>query len=659
MIRAISAAAVLFMAFCCHAADPVPTKLFAKESQYLSAKISPTGKYLALTAPVKDQTALALIDIEQLKLTSGLTFTSGDHVYDYWWVNPERVAVSVARSFGPLDQLRLTGELYAMNADGSQRAYLYGYRGGQQTGTRRQVVTREYGAAEMIDTLRGQREDVLVSVSHWAGGELAVGEIDLLNVYTGNRVRRAVLPGRSPFDVVADEHGTPRFAYALHEQGNVRLFANSSPEVAWQPVESEPRGLNFPRIHQLDRAGTAVYMTDDVTDGRSCLRRYVLAGGRFEDVHCAADGASGQPFFSLDTGTPIALTREHGRPERIVLDGAHPEAKLLQMLDKSFPGRRVKVTSATEDGNKLVLLVDSDRDPGSFYLFDRQARKARYLLSRRQWIDPTAMQPSEAVQYPTRDGATINAYLTVANGIKARGMPLVIMPHGGPHGVRDYWEWDAWAQFLASRGYAVLQPNYRGSGGYGGAFQRAGFRKWGTLMQDDLTDGVKWVIGQGIADPKRVCIFGASYGGYAALMSATREPDLYRCAAAFAGVYDLGSQREDSDIADSMIGREYLREVLGEDEKLWAEQSPVTHVARLKAPVFIAHGTSDQRVPFSQAKALRRALEKHDKPYEWVEYSGEEHGFYKDENHEDFLNKLADFLDRHIGAKADGSTPKP
>jgi len=665
MIRVISATAVLFMAFCCHAAQPVPTTAFAKKPQYESAEISPTGKYLALTAPVGDQTALAVIELAQMKLTTALTFTSGDHVFEYWWVNPERVVASVARRYGPLDQPEATGELYAINADGSQRNYLFGYRGGaeQQTGTRRKIVTPERGAAWVINTLREQNDEVLVSVSRFgSGGAILVPQVDLLNVYTGSRVRRTGLPGywsESVDDldnVVADEQGTPRFAYVADKEGLWRRYANSSQQVAWQPV-GEP--LQFAQIHRLDRSGTAVYLTDELADGRSCLRRYVFASGRFEDLHCVTDGEVGMPVFSLDTGMPIMLAREQGAPEKIVLDAAHPEAKLLQVLYKSFPGQRVTVTSATDDGKKLVLLVDSDRDPGAFYLFDREAKKARYLVSRRQWIDPAAMQPSAAVQYRTRDGATIHGYLTAAGGSQARKMPLVVMPHGGPHGARNFWGWDGTAQFLAGRGYAVLQPNFRGSGGYGFKFEEAGYRKWGTLMQDDLTDGVKWAIEQGIADPNRICIFGSSYGGYAALMSATREPDLYRCAAGFAGIYDLGSQREDSDTAESMIGRSYLRGVLGEDEKLWVEQSPVTHIARLKIPVLIAHGTSDRRVPFSQAKTLRAALEKHNKPYEWLEYSGEEHGFYKDENHEDFLNKLADFLDRHIGAKAGAAAPKP
>jgi dipeptidyl aminopeptidase/acylaminoacyl peptidase len=225
------------------------------------------------------------------------------------------------------------------------------------------------------------------------------------------------------------------------------------------------------------------------------------------------------------------------------------------------------------------------------------------------------------------------------------------MPHGGPHsGIHDTWRWDHWAQFLASRGYAVLQPNFRGSGGYGYAFEHAGYHHWGTTMIDDITDGTRWAMEKGYVDGSRVCIFGASWGGYAALMSAVREPDLYRCAVGFAGVYDLKLQVSDSDTAESTMGRNYLADAVGTDDKTLAEQSPITYIERLKAPVLIIHGTADKRVPFSQAKRLRKALEQYHKPYEWMEKSGEEHGFYKDENNVEFLDRLAAFLGKNLGA---------
>lgn len=629
----------------------VPAKDFARKTEFESAKISPNGDYLAVATPVGDQTGLGIIDLKTRKLAGGLHFHRGEHVADYWWVSPSRVVVAIASRAGPLDQPRLTGELYAVNADGSREAYLFGYRGGDQVGTRRKVVTQERAWAFMVDPLPEDPDHALISISPWDRAEkMSFPLIELINVHNGKRKQMGAVPAYAPIDGAVDREGLLRFAYGMDKKSKYMLFARGKEDKDWKRVEPPGGPPESVELHRVSRDGSTVFLTSHEANGRGCLREYHFETGRFTELFCHDAGHVGHPVFAFDDSRPIALMYEGGKPGTKFLDATHADAQLLQSLYNGFAGQRVTVTSRTSDGSKLLLFVDSDRNPGDFFLFDRGTKKAEYLISRRGWINPETMQPVEPIQYRTRDGAIVHGYLTAQAGLRTNKSPLVLMPHGGPHGVRDYWAWDDRAQFLASRGYAVLQPNYRGSGGYGEAHEQAGYKKWGTLMQDDLTDAVRWAVAQGIADPGRVCIYGASYGGYAALMSAVREPDLYRCAVAFAGVYDLESQSEDSDIQDSLYGRNYLRKVLGTDEGVLAEQSPVTYIEKLKAPVLIAHGTRDKRVPFSQAERLRKALEKHGKPYEWLEFKGEEHGFYKDENHEVFLNKLVEFLDKHIGA---------
>jgi dienelactone hydrolase len=663
MIRALLAVLAVATGTCCEAAEPVPVRSFARLfAEYESAKISPTGKYLAVEVPVGNQTALGVIDLDAMKLTAALNFNEGEHVHEYWWVGPDRVAVSIAKRWGPLDQPRLTGELMAMNANGAQKTYLYGYRGAAETGSRLQRATKEYGWAVMIDPMPEDPEHALVGIRQalkGSSGEWSPPEIALMDMHTGSRKRIVGVPGYENFRVVADAKGVPRAAESMNEQGEFQLFASGvGDEVKWQPVEFDT-GVVAIRLRGIDRSGASAYVSVEMKGGQGCLRRLTLETRRFDDISCSKSGPIGTPVFSFDGDQSIGVVQEPGRPNTVFFDPSHPDAALMQVLQQSFPGQHVTVTSKTLDGKKLVLLVYSDRNPGKFYLFDRATNKARYLVSRRGWIDPNTMQPSEAIEYKTRDGALVHGFLTAPQGLKARNLPLVVMPHGGPHGVRDWWGWHPDAQFLASRGYAVLQPNFRGSAGYGRAFEEAGYRKWGTLMQDDLTDAVRWAVAQGIADPGRVCIYGVSYGGYAALMSATREPDLYRCAAGVAGVYDLASFQDDTDYQYVLWGRLDLKKFLGEDESEWAKQSPITHIERLKIPVMLAHGTADRLAPFSQAKQLRSALEKHGKAYEWVEYTGEEHGFYKEANRIDFLEKLAAFLDRHIGAKAESPAAKP
>ncbi|HUR40992.1 MAG TPA: S9 family peptidase [Verrucomicrobiae bacterium] len=661
VITKLQDAVALALALCAGVAgatEPTAIKDFVRKTEFLSAKISPTGEFLAVAMPVEQQTMVGIIDLKNKKVSGHLRFADGEHVADFWWVGPKRIVASVAKSFGPLDQPGLTGELYGIDADGQNRRYLFGLRAPDRVGTKiKRNVFSEYASAYVVDPLVDEPEWALIVVIPWVyKGEEALSILQRINVYTGQRVRVTVVPGTFPLDAVSDRAGRPRFAYGSNRDGEIRLYAKANTSAGWSEVQ-HPGGLaQEVELHGATADGTSAYLTTGDARGRTCLYEYSFAKGSLVERQCTQDGAVGQPIFSFDDSTLIGLLDEAGKPEVKFLQAKHPDARLLQLMARSFPGQRVQVTSRTQDSSKFVVLVSSDRNPGDFYLVDRATKKAEYLLSRRSWIDPSAMAPVSAITYKTRDGATIHAYLTATAGDATRKAPLVLVPHGGPHGPRDFWEWEPWAQALASRGYAVLQPNFRGSGGYGYAHEFAGYRKWGTLMQDDLTDAVRWAIDQGIADPARICIMGGSYGGYSALMSATREPDLYRCAIGLAGAYDLVRQSEDSDTAEGRSGRNYLHKVLGDVATMRA-QSPMTYVERLKIPVLIAHGTADERVPFSQAKQLRKALEKNKKTYEWLEYEDEEHGFWVDDNHEHFIIKALDFLDRHIGAGVSAAVP--
>jgi dipeptidyl aminopeptidase/acylaminoacyl peptidase len=224
-----------------------------------------------------------------------------------------------------------------------------------------------------------------------------------------------------------------------------------------------------------------------------------------------------------------------------------------------------------------------------------------------------------------------------------------VLVHGGPYGEHDSWEYDATVQALASRGYAVLQVNYRGSGGYGAAFVEAGLREWGGKMQDDVTDATRWAIAQGIADPRRICIFGNSYGGYAALAGAEKEPDLYRCAIGYVGVYDLRMMYKRGDIPQTVFGKNYLKRALGEDQDELYDRSPIAHVDRLKASVMLIVGGSDLRVPESQGKRMHAALRDRNIEHEWLYQRNEAHGFYNETHVEEMYRSVMAFLDRNIG----------
>jgi dipeptidyl aminopeptidase/acylaminoacyl peptidase len=300
-----------------------------------------------------------------------------------------------------------------------------------------------------------------------------------------------------------------------------------------------------------------------------------------------------------------------------------------------------------------LLRTFSDRDPGSYFLFDRKTNQAKYLLSAMSWIDPEKMASMQPFSFKARDGRTIHGYITLPPDRDGGPLPMILHPHGGPHGPRDMWGFNPEVQFLANRGYAVLQVNFRGSGGYGSEFERAGYRNWGTAMIDDMTDAVDWAIARGIADKDRICTYGASYGGYAALQSVVRNPDKYRCTIGYVGVYSLPLMFKDGDIPDSESGRNYLERVLPVDLAEQQRQSPAFNVDRIRIPVMLVHGGKDERVPMSQYRLLKKNLEQAGRPPEVTIVEDKEgHGFYDFDNQVELYTAMEAFLDKHIGDKS-------
>ncbi len=282
-------------------------------------------------------------------------------------------------------------------------------------------------------------------------------------------------------------------------------------------------------------------------------------------------------------------------------------------------------------------------------------KKADHLLSRRDWFDPEAMAPVRSFSFKARDGMTLYGYLTIPRNA-GKNLPMVVLPHGGPFFVADQWQFDTEPQMLAAAGYAVLQVNYRGSSGHGLAYERAGKREWGGKMQDDVTDATHWAIDQGIADAQRICIYGASYGGYAALMGVAKEPALYKCAAGYVGVYDLPMMFGKGDIPQAYSGKAYLHDWIGNPSEL-GKLSPARLASQIKVPVFLAAGGQDERAPIAQSEGMEKALRAAGVPVETLYFRTEGHGFYEQAHQQEFYNKLLAFLDRNIGAAAGNVAP--
>ena len=328
--------------------------------------------------------------------------------------------------------------------------------------------------------------------------------------------------------------------------------------------------------------------------------------------------------------------------------GTSKSAKLHKQLVAAFPEQHVSITSQSE-GLALVH-VTSDVNPGEYYLFNTVKNNASFLWANRSWLDPAEMASTQPFKFKTDDGLEINGYMTLPTHLAAnKKAPMVVMIHGGPHYIRDYWLFDSEVQLFASRGYAVLQINYRGSGGYGETFQAAGYLQWGGKMIKDIIDGTQNAIETYPIDENRMCLYGMSYGGYAALMAAIRAPDTYKCTIGYVGIYDLNYAYTESDIMESMGGEAFLNKAIGINKQQLNEYSPVNHVNKIKANVMLIHGQKDSRVPIINAETMLERLQRAGKKVPYLKFSNSGHGVYDEKGRGILYNAVLEFLDENIG----------
>lgn len=353
----------------------------------------------------------------------------------------------------------------------------------------------------------------------------------------------------------------------------------------------------------------------------------------------------------FDQVSDLFLGAEVRGPEGAVLFDPAQQAKLRGAF-KAFPGRRSELVSFDPSFDELIVETDGADDSGTFWLVDIHAGSAVQLGGGRPGVPPEAVGPTRVFAYKASDGLSLEGVLTLPPGKDPKGLPLVVMPHGGPIGIRDEVGFDWEAQAFASRGYAVFQPNYRGSGGYGLAFRKAGYGEWGRKMLSDMSDGVAALAAEGVVDPKRVCIVGGSYGGYAALAGVTLQHGLYRCAVSFAGVADLPALRRwqlmrEGD--DNDLSRYWRTAIQGEakDEPGLAQISPVSRAASADAPILLMHGKDDTVVPIDQSREMASALKSAGKQVELVEFADQDHWLSDETGRIQMLKAEVDFVQAH------------
>jgi dienelactone hydrolase len=524
------------------------------------------------------------------------------------------------------------------------------------------VLAVDYGLeAESMD-LTGKKihrlgEVVIGTVDHGSdSGKLLVfkdadkGEVALCDARSAECTKFWRPPGK-PIKWAFDKNGNLRAVSLL----NSAFFKDVSTVTNWYKPLGKPDWVKLAEFSVTDDYWVPVYVPDEpdtlVINSRLGRDTYalfnydvvqnrqtdMLAGHPTQDI-VSWEGIDRTAFNYVATGGML--------PQQVWFDPAW--SVMQKQIDVLLPNR---VNLLSGDPARAVLVHSyADVDPGTWYFFDLAKKSLVTVGKVMPGLDQKKMRPMEVLSYKAGDGLAIPAYLTRPAQSKGPA-PLIVLIHGGPI-ARDRWEWNAEVQLLASRGYLVFQPQFRGSSGFGHKFEQAGYGQWGKAMQDDITDGVKHLVNQGIADPNRICIVGASYGGYAALWGLVKTPDLYRCAISFAGVTDIEYMFSDwSDTSSDKVTRQMMLRRIG-DKKLSAQLfdpvSPLKRAAEIKAPVLLMHGKDDERVPISHGKKMRDALEEHKKPVSWLAFDEEGHGLSYVKNLNLYYRTMLDFLAKHV-----------
>lgn len=624
------------------AQQPPSASDFTRRPNAWEVSLSPSGEFVALAIPSQDGLETQL---EVTNLTNGdtqvLRFGQRFHVSDVVWTADDQVVVSRAE-LEPLKARPVSmGHLYTSDIRGKNRDVLFGYI--RDDGARR-GRRKDQGWSSVIKVLNNEPGMALVRFTCWNCGENPDTVIFKVNTRTGDRqeVERGAMRAGFQFD----QAGKARFRTTYDEDNEPELSYRRNPSDDWTPLPKSIAGRLLYGARFASDNNTVYALVTDALEPAKAYRIDLKAGTRTLLAGSPNVAVSDFMYEGMD-GIPFAVTFDEAKPSLQYIDPNSAWAQLHAGLMRSFPGHMLDFTGFSRDGNKILFKVWSDRDIGSYYVYDRTTKQAQKIIDDKPWLAPESMAQMRPIEFVNRSGQTIHGFYTaIGTGPK----PLVVMTHGGPFGVYDSWGFDAEVQYLATHGYAVLQVNYRGSGGRGEAFQRSGWLGWGTTIQDDISDGVRWAIQQNLADPQRICTFGGSFGGYTALIQPILNPGMYKCAIGYVGVYDLPlMRRTNANSGVSERTERFFNRTLGTDMAALAQISPTTRVADLRVPVMLAHGKDDHTANFNQYKAMVAALDAQGRPAELFAVPGEGHGFVNPDNRAELFRRVQAFLDKYIG----------
>jgi dipeptidyl aminopeptidase/acylaminoacyl peptidase len=638
-------------------ASPQTAAEFFRKAAYEQMVLSPSGAYLAILYRLNGTTNVGVIDLKS-RTASGVTaFTPPYRIVQVAWKTDDRLVYSAE-----IEDNGLRGTILgAVDRDGRNQLVLSDVRVAYLGKYDLRLVSWLPSDPDAILVESAKSEDVttVYRVSIRAvGSQLQSVKGRGGDRFPSARSEVATSPGRR-CEHLADGQGVVRLCVTTETNAAHRVFYRAAADKPWHPIAAfDGFDVQFRPIGFAPDQRTLYVITNS---GRQTLALYEFdpdANRLGRLLFEAPDGVDvGEPVMSADGTRLFGVT--YATDANYVHYFEPTAAALHTDLTEAFPKETVTVLGFSTDRARAVVLASSDRSPGRFYLYEASTSAVTQVASIAPWLDASRMATVRPVQFKARDGLLLSGYLLLPPGREPKRLPLVLNPHGGPFGVRDFAGWDAEAQFLATRGYAVLKVNFRGSGGYGRSHLQAGVGQWGDKMQDDLSDAVAWAVREGLADASRVCIFGASYGGYAALMGVAKTPDLYRCAISYVGVTDLEEQLKPGLVIGATVRRErppeelaFWRGVIGDtaDVQNLRSRSPLYNAEKIRVPVFLVAGGLDLVAPAAQSTRMRDALQRLGKPVEYLERRDEGHGYVHEANVVDLYTRIETFLGTHLSA---------
>ncbi len=608
----------------------IPTQYFAGRNALWNSQLSPDGQTMSYFERTNDGVRMQVASPQTGEPIDGIRFARGTLVDWTRWVSDDKMLIKTsAIAIRGNYYVRVTRLLIAYPKEGTfdflvedQR----GFNGG--------------------NVLHVSEDGEHALIAHRGDGRMWQPSVFRYELKKGGEVTKVLEPKYDVSTWIADDNGVVRLGMGWRGRRLLIFYRENDGDDFKRVARIKPGDQEsyFDAI-QIISGSNRGYVLDENDEGRVGLRVFDYATREVVETFYEHPNWDIEDVW-IEDGKPLAAFYTDDRSQIVWFDDEYKQA--YEKLQAVLGDRDLWIVSRSENGKQMLVWAGNEADPGVLYFYDEDAKSLKELAQYRPKIDFRKLAKPKAISYTARDGTDIRAYLTLPKGREPTKLPLIILPHGGPFGIRDQLSYNDEVQLLANRGYAVLQPNFRGSGGYGTDFYDLGVGQVGRGMQDDLDDAMDWAVAEGIADPARVCLVGGSYGGYAALWGVLRNPDRYRCAASWAGVTDWTRMlKYDRRVLTRKAGKRWTAKIEGDEDLNLKDVSPYRLAKNLNRPVLLAHGTLDDNVPFKQFEQMTKAAKKAPSQLTTLVIEGEGHSFSTAANEQKWYDALDQFLAEH------------